>query len=235
MNYQSILIVTYGRSGSTLLQGVLNSIEGCLIRGENNNFCFPLFKAYQAILKAKEKAANVVADYPATVVNHPWYGTPLLDEQLFLVRCQELVKDLLLADQMHSPTIKCYGFKERYTYPNILDEFEEYIQFLSNIFPNTCFIFNTRNLDNVLQSGWWRERNTEQSKQILLTTESRFKQCLNKYKNSFHICYEDVVNQTQNLEYMFNFLEATYCKQKIDFVLGQKYSYDIRQEKVKYL
>lgn len=235
MNYQSILIVTYGRSGSTLLQGVINSIEGCLIRGENNNFCFPLFKAYQSILKAKEKAANVVAEYPATVVNHPWYGAPLLDENLFLVRCQELVKDLLLADQNHSPTIECYGFKERYTYPEILDEFEEYIQFLSKIFPNLGLIFNTRNLDSVLQSGWWRERDIEQSKQILLTTESRFDQCLKKYKNSFHICYEDIINKSKNLEDMFDFLGATYSKQKIDLVLGQKHSYDFRQERLKRL
>src|SRR5688572_1085508 len=31
-----LFIVTYGRSGSTLLQGVLNSIPGYLIRGEND-------------------------------------------------------------------------------------------------------------------------------------------------------------------------------------------------------
>jgi hypothetical protein len=30
-----VFIVTYGRSGSTLLQGVLNSIPGYLVRGEN--------------------------------------------------------------------------------------------------------------------------------------------------------------------------------------------------------
>ncbi len=231
MNYQSILIVTYGRSGSTLLQGVINSIEGCLIRGENNNFCFPLFKAYQAILKAKEKAANVAADYPATVVNHPWYGAPLLDENLFLMRCQQLVKDLLLADQSHSSTLKCYGFKERYTYPEILDEFEDYLKFLSNIFPNVGFIFNTRNLNIVLESGWWRERDPEQSKQILLRTESRFNQYSIKYKNTFYIRYEDVVNKTQNLKSMFNFLGAIYCDSDIDCVLSQKHSYDIKQER----
>lgn len=229
MNYQSILIVTYGRSGSTLLQGIINSIEDCLIRGENNNFCFPLFKAYQAILKAKEKAANVVADYPATVVNHPWYGAPLLDENLFLVQCQQLVKDLLLADNSHSYSPKCYGFKERYTYPEILDEFEDYLDFLSDIFPNICFIFNTRNLDMVLKSGWWRSRDIEESKQILLKTENQFKQYLSHYKNTFHIRHEDVVNKTQNLKNMFDFLGAPYYERNIDGVLSQKHSYDIRK------
>lgn len=36
--FGSILVITYGRSGSTLLQGILNSIDGILIRGENHNF-----------------------------------------------------------------------------------------------------------------------------------------------------------------------------------------------------
>ena len=49
MKFDSVLIVTYGRSGSTLLQGILNSIEGCLIRGENDNFCFALYQAHQSI------------------------------------------------------------------------------------------------------------------------------------------------------------------------------------------
>lgn len=235
MNYQSILIVTYGRSGSTLLQGVLNTVENCLIRGENNNFCFPLFKTYQAILKAKEKAANVVADYPPTVVNHPWYGATLLDEKLFIQRCQELVKDLLLVDKSHDSTIKCYGFKERYTYPEILDEFDDYLQFLSYIFPNVGFIFNTRNLDSVLQSGWWKNQDIEQSKQTILKTENRIFQYLNKHNNTFHIRYEDVVNKTQNLKDMFKFLGVEYCEQKIDNVLTQKHSYDIKQERVKSL
>ena len=230
MNYQSILIITYGRTGSTLLQGVLNSLEGCLIRGENNNFCFPLFNTYQAILKAKEKAANVPADYPATVVNHPWYGAPLLNEKLFLTRCQSLVKELIIADKSHSPQIQCYGFKERYTYPEILNDFEEYLSFLTNIFPNVAFLFNTRNIENVLQSGWWRERDYNISKEIILTTEERFYSYLTKYKNTFHIQYEDVISKSNNFKNMLDFLGCSYDNQKMDAVLSQKHSYDIKQK-----
>jgi hypothetical protein len=35
--FPNIFVVTYGRSGSTLLQGVLNGIPGFLIRGENKD------------------------------------------------------------------------------------------------------------------------------------------------------------------------------------------------------
>ena len=235
MNYQSLLIVTYGRSGSTLLQGVINTIDNCLIRGENNNFCFHLFKAYQAILKGKEKASGVKADYPATVVNHPWYGISLLDDKLFIHQCKQLVKDLILADKSSDPEIFCYGFKERYTYPEILAEFTDYLNFLSQIFPRVGFIFNTRNLDDVLQSGWWRDRDYDKSKEILWKTENRFTQYLNQYSNTFAISYEDVINKTSNLKDMFEFIGAIYQPDKIDAVLSQRYSYDLSQERIKLL
>ena len=54
LNFDVILIITYGRSGSTLLQGILNSISGVLVRGENANMCYHVFYAYQAILEAKK-------------------------------------------------------------------------------------------------------------------------------------------------------------------------------------
>ena len=39
-----LFIVTYGRSGSTLLQGILSSIPGYLIRGENGGAAYYLYK-----------------------------------------------------------------------------------------------------------------------------------------------------------------------------------------------
>ncbi len=39
---RSVIVITYGRTGSTLLVGLLNSAEKTLIRGENGNFFFNL-------------------------------------------------------------------------------------------------------------------------------------------------------------------------------------------------
>ena len=75
MNFESILIITYGRSGSTLLQGVLNAIDGVLIRGENMNMCFHMFKTYQAILTSKSKSERSPQS--------PFFGAKLLDEKYF--------------------------------------------------------------------------------------------------------------------------------------------------------
>jgi len=69
MNFPSVLIITYDRSGSTLLQGILNSIDGCLIRGENNGFCLHLFLAQQ---------------HPERHSNGVWYGAGLFNQTAFL-------------------------------------------------------------------------------------------------------------------------------------------------------
>lgn len=236
MHYKSLLVITYGRSGSTLLQGILNSIEGCLIRGENNNFCFHLLKTYQAILAGKEKEADLITDYPSTVVNHPWYGIRLLDESLFVQRCAQMVKELLLADKNDSQTVQCYGFKDRYTYPYILDEFKTYLNFLTQIFTDVGFIFNTRNLDDVLKSGWWQDYDPVKSMELLRRTEALFYDYQMKYPdNTFHIRYEDIVNKTLRLQEMFDFIGTKYNSSKIDEVLAQKHSYNQKQEKVRHL
>ncbi len=43
--------MTYGRSGSTLVQGILDSIPGYLIRGENRDALPHLFAYHQTLVK----------------------------------------------------------------------------------------------------------------------------------------------------------------------------------------
>jgi hypothetical protein len=223
--FQSILIVTYGRSGSTLLQGILNSIDGCLIRGENNHFCFHLFKSYNAIVTAKEHGKK----------NSPtdaWYGASLLDEKKFIHQTKNLIKELLLADKISDKNIICYGFKE-IRYDDEMDSFSEYLEFLKNIFPNVAFIFNTRNLDDVVKSAWFVKEEPEELKKRILKLESLFTEYCGRYENGFHITYEDVVSKSRKLEEMFRFLGVKYEPEKIDNVLSLPHSYTPTQEYVK--
>src|SRR5690606_340365 len=65
--YSNVFIVTYGRSGSTLLQGVLNSIPGYLIRGENDSaleFMHENFRRMEKRMDTKKGSSPV----------NPWYG-----------------------------------------------------------------------------------------------------------------------------------------------------------------
>jgi len=234
MNFQSILIVTYGRSGSTLLQGLLNSIDGCLIRGENKNFCFHLYQSYQAILDMKAEITewNHMADSPRKY----WYGARLLDERLFINHISQLVKKLLLADQIDNLTIQCYGFKEvRYSKDKEMAHFIDYLSFLNQIFPNVALIFNIRNLDDVVKSAWLAVQDPNPLKKKLLTLETMFRAYCQHHDNGFIIRYEDVITKSAQLEAMYQFLGATYQPETVDQVLARPHSFVPTQTHVKQL
>ena len=224
MHYQSILIITYGRSGSTLLQGLLNSIEGCLIRGENHLFPFGLFHTFCRIREAKKT--------PGLDVTHPWYGSHLLSEEIFLKYTRAMVKELLFADVANPESITCYGFKE-IRYQQVRDYFTQYLDFMRMIFPNVAFIFNKRNLDDVVKSDWWQERPSEEVRAELLQQENLFDHYHRTHSNTYYISYEEVLAKGKALEGLFAFLGAPYNEQVVNRVLNTPHSLRPNQESVR--
>ncbi|WP_413161121.1 sulfotransferase [Capilliphycus salinus ALCB114379] len=206
LNFESILIITYGRSGSTLLQGMLNEIEGVIIRGENSNFIAGLYEAYRNL----EIATSPEYAQKSNAPTHPWYGAGLLDLDVFLTHCQNMVRELLLADRQGDDSIICYGFKEiRYLDFYFKSEYSlaGYLDFLAKIFPNVGFIFNVRNLDDVLKSGWWATTNPADTSEKILGLEQAFKLYVqNNPNNTFLISHEDIVQKSDKLRDLFLFI-----------------------------
>ena len=226
LNFQHILIITYGRSGSTLLQGILNSIEGIVLRGENDNVFFDFYQAYKKLLNLKEKRSKSVKP------TRPWYGICLFDEYQLLSQFQELAKVILLADQYEAATNLTYGFKE-IRYNEVGDEFDDYLDFLSKLFPNTAFIFNTRNLQDVALSGWWKHDDQASVIDELGTMERRFAAYASTRDHCFSIRYEDVVTRGEQLRNLFEFLGAAYQPEVIDTILNTPHSYKPEQKHIK--
>jgi hypothetical protein len=219
MKYESILIITIGRSGSTLLQGILNSIEGCVIRGENNNFCYHLFESYNALKDAKTHYAK--EDTPT----HSWFGYSSLDDDLFLEHIKDLIKKLLLAEKINDPRISCYGYKEiRYTQYHVKNFFE-YLEFLKKVFPKVAFIFNTRNHDDIVMSGWWSKMDSDQVRKAVIDLETKFQIYCKNNNNAYSISYEDLISKSDKLRTMYKFLGAKYNTLKIDRILKTKHGY----------
>ena len=221
LNFDSILIVTYGRSGSTLLQGILNSVDGVLIRGENFNFIEGLYESYRRLVDSKEKYAP-----REEIPQEPWYGASLVDFDLFFDHCRKLVKDVLLEQCDDYAGVRCYGFKE-IRYLRVKD-LEGYLDFLMKIFPNPAFVINTRELDEVVKSGWWVNHDPNVVKSEILNFEKRILQYSEKIKNIFYnITYSDVVNKKEKLQGLFDFIGAEYVEAEIDKVLSLPHSYTL--------
>ena len=220
LNYSSLLIVTYGRSGSTLLQGVLNEIDEVFIRGENCNFCYGIYQSYKSLERAKMRAkkAKISSCSPVS----PWFGALDYDLDAYKVQQSKTIKQLMLHG---TEGVSCYGFKE-VRYDSVpAEDFSDYLKFLDCVFPNLGIVFNVRNIDEVLKSGWWKSKKHKETKRLLMETEQRFMEYASSDSNCFVISYSDVVNKTQSLKELYDFIGAEYNEASVNDVLSRPHSY----------
>ena len=59
-----VFVMTYGRSGSTLLMGILNSIPGWLLRGENRHAMRHLYDFHRSGLAERARVDPARASQP---------------------------------------------------------------------------------------------------------------------------------------------------------------------------
>jgi hypothetical protein len=223
-NFQNVFVITYGRSGSTLLSGALNTIPGYTIRGENYNFLFPIFRSYLKILEAKRghggRHANSKTD--------PWWGVNEINVEEYISGIRKLTDNVLIGTE--NPRPRVFGFKEiRYPWVARKGRLSDFLMFIRQIYPEACFIFNYRALDDVLCSGWWREYNRDNSDeaQTLLVEFEKHSQAfaMDQPKFTFEINYEDLCSMSKNLQSMFEFLGEAYNPKDMKRVLRTEYSY----------
>lgn len=224
MNFESVLIVTYGRTGSTLLQGLLNSVPGVVVRGENGGFCSGLFRSYYAIKTVVTQCGSSGGD-----VTHPNYGSHLLSEARFLSDARSMLEHQLLPEERD--WIKCWGFKEiRYT-PAALQidgkyKLHEYLDFLALLMPKPAFVFLTRNHDDVISSGFWQKRDEKYVRSEIQAFHAAAGDWSKGKSQSYWIDYKEIITRSAKLRELYDFLGVSYDEDMIEKVLMTKHSYD---------
>lgn len=217
LQYRHVLVVTYGRTGSTLLQGVLNSINGLVVRGENGNVFRHL---YEMVADLREHALHGTAWTPDT----PWFGFHEMAADLTLDRLRPLARGMLLGSDADNPAVYAVGFKE-IRYLDMRDDLEEYLDFLAELFPETAFIFNTRKATDTRKSGWWAGEPEDEVIEQFVELERRFDRYASTHDHCFQITYEDVVEMNDRLRELFTFLGAAYDPSRLEAVLAISHSY----------
>jgi len=197
-----VFIITYGRSGSTVLQNLLNSLDGYLIRGENDNTAYHLARAWITVKNSKEMSKRRELGRP-TDPKDPWFGSELaLPKELGQSLADTLV-DTMLKPQ---PDTRVSGFKE-IRYHRDPEYFEGYLNFLANFFPNAKLVFNTRNLEDVVKSGWWATVDKKTAMVNLSSANKLYRDYTQKYaKRCYSLRYEDYVQEPLTLRGFFEFL-----------------------------
>jgi len=211
-------VVTYGRSGSTLLQNLLNAIPGYQIRGENNNALLYLARSRHAMLSHPQLQDLRKTGKP-TDPSHPWFGGELVfPEEYGKALAEVFIKTVLRPD----PGVRVSGFKEIrfHTEP---DHFWLYLNFIHETFPNARFVFNTRNHADVARSGWWADRDPASVSATLEKAEALF----TAYQRHFpdrchHVHYDDYVTDHQTLRPLFAFLGETWDPRMVEWVMNTR-------------
>lgn len=141
-----VFIVTYGRTGSTLLQKLLGSIPGHYMAGENHGCLHGVFAAWRdaTVLKARYGWGHEAID-------HPWHGADAADPDGYA----RAMVAAFIANILRPPRgTRVAGFKEiRY----LTDDLRDYLLFIDRFFAPAVFVINTRSVDAVAQSAWWKD------------------------------------------------------------------------------
>lgn len=221
-----VFIVTYGRSGSTLLQTLLNALPGYQIRGENNDAFLHLFRAWRALHEAYA-LSGVIEKQLETPPNHPWYG---LENSQAAPFGKALVDAFINHVLRPDPSTRVSGFKE-IRFHHAGDEFEAFLDFIHAHFPSCRFIFNTRNHADVLKSGWWPdwyEAEPDVVMDILTRSDRYFKAYLEKHpERGILMHYDDYTADRSLFRGVFDLMGEVYDADLVDRVMDRRLDHDM--------
>lgn len=208
-----LFIVTYGRSGSTLLQGIISSIPGYLIRGENGGVAYHLYR-FHKIVSERGAAKRAKWNSPQSA----WFGISGYPQELALREMRRLLLTTLVRPEEDSCVV---GYKEiRWLH----DDLHEYVDFLRAVFPGARFVVNTRNLDDVVASKWWAR--DPQSRRVLEDAEARMLQLVDRLgDDAFHVHYDDYAFHPGKLRGLFEWLGEEFDEARVAEVMARRHSY----------
>ncbi|REG26868.1 sulfotransferase (plasmid) [Paracoccus versutus] len=227
-----VFLVTYGRSGSTLMTNYLNSFPGYCIRGENNNVLHHLCAAVRSLdnvnftfrrqanlkpLNERRPEMQHIMETP----KDPWYGAELVDPGNF---AKAIFNDFVREILSPPPETRVSGFKE-IRWVNNMEQLEYNINLLSRYFPNARFVFQTRDAGAISRSGWWKQRPREAVEKFIKNADAAFLACAAKNDASIHVRYEDIVEGEGALRKVAEFLGEDFCTQAAYNIISERLSH----------
>jgi hypothetical protein len=160
-----VFVVTYGRSGSTLVQGLLNTLPHTLVRGENNFYILPLFRA-QALARGFQRKYAKADTGPSSA----FYGLHEIDLAAFERSAHQLMVSELLGEA-DPQQVRRLGFKEVLWHRIGPKETAGFFDFFEAVFPGARYVLNQRNHEQVLGSGFWQRQDEDEARQALIRVE----------------------------------------------------------------
>ena len=221
-----VFIVTYGRSGSTLLQNVLNGIPGYLIRGENENMLWPLVQTWLIARDSQEirvrREARRTGRQPDPRYGSqidPWFGAELIEPPELGRALARVFTNQVLRPE---PNTRIAGFKE-IRFHHAGDKMTSCFDFMLNFFPGSRLVFNTRNLADVKKSGWWASYREDAFMAEVGRADQVFRDYAESHpKRSIVMEYDAYQGNPGAFERLFDFLGEPFDAAQVAEVIGQQ-------------
>lgn len=205
------------------MQGLLNSVEGVMIKGENANIFAYFYEAYRELLFIQEKHSH------ATSPVNPWFGSCWFNAEQYKQDLHLLGKNLLLQTDHHKhQAIHVFGFKE-IRYATMADPIS-FINFLLEVFPQSCVIHLTRNHEAVAASQQRKFRVQQYDPSSIVSKLRLFDESITDFGNDkpfyFGIDYSDLKDpELSQVKALFQFLGAPFNEEQLRMVLDKPHSY----------
>ncbi|SIQ90864.1 Sulfotransferase family protein [Paracoccus thiocyanatus] len=226
-----VFVVTYGRSGSTLTQSLLNSIPGYCIRGENGNLLYQLARAV-SVTKTwdnyvwrrtdRDKPAEEQRVFLKGILGtpgDPWYGAENVDPLHF----SRSLANVFVRDVLAPPKgTRVCGFKEiRFHEDKAF--FPSYLDIIKSSFPKARFIFQTRDPEDVSKSSWWGSRKKSDVLEMIRNAEMLFQSFSEQNPDScMTVNYERYAEGSGYVSELFDFLGESVDEAAVSKVLDRK-------------
>lgn len=211
-----LFVVAYGRSGSTLVQGLLNTVPDYLIRGENRGVLYRLYQYHSGLEKARDEFGRSRALTP----RDSWYGIDGYSAASAVTRIRSLLLDTLLKPQ---PDTRVVGFKEiRWFYR----DWEPYLAFVQEVFPGARFVVNTRDHQGVAGSQWWSKHDRAEVINRITGYEKQMTAMVAKLgAAAYRIHYDDYVADPSMLGGLFGWLGEPFDAEAVARTMAVRHSF----------
>ena len=153
-----LFVVTFGRSGSTLVQGLLNALPGTLVRGENGFFVHDLYRASASA----EAFGREHAKHGSKQVTSAFYGVRRLRREPFVTATRQITHEILLG-QHRAERVQRLGFKEVLWHRIAPSETEDFFGWFEEVFPGARYVLNTRDVAAASTSGFWQRQEQDEA------------------------------------------------------------------------
>jgi hypothetical protein len=208
-----VVIVSYGRTGSTLLQGVLMTAPNVLIRGEQGGTIALLHRWYDELCRHQSRLTRRYE----TSRRHPFFGIGGFPRDTALRRIRLLLEETLLRPRADTAVV---GFKEN-RWP---DDVGATLAFLRELLPGVRFVVNTRSLDAVARSGFWRDR-PDAREQIRRRHDAIVEAAGRLHDDVYVVHYDDWIADLETLRGLFDWLAIEFDPLRVAEVMRQPHSY----------